>query len=165
MANLSGFDANNIDPAQDFTPLPTGEYRAQIVDSEMRPTKKGDGNYLALEYDVLDGQYKGRKVWSRHNLDNPNPKASEIAQRELSAICHAVGVLRPNDSTELHYKPMVIRVEFVPAGGNKTKDGNDVKAWKKDEGGLGNAPTATTAGATSASTTASPSSPPWARAA
>ena len=34
----------------------------------------------------------------------------KIARAELSAICRAVGVLAPNDSTELHNLPLVIHV-------------------------------------------------------
>jgi hypothetical protein len=45
-------------------------------------------------------------IWSRLNLDNP--KAVEIARRDLSAICRAVGVLTPGDSSELHDLPLVL---------------------------------------------------------
>ena len=136
MANLSGFDASTIAPREDFTPLPAGEYRVVIVDSDMKPTKKNDGQYLEVSYEVIEGEYKGRKLWSRHNLDNPNQKTVEIAQRELSAICHAVGILQPRDSQQLHNKPLSVRVEFIPADGFKQqKDGNEIKAWKAVEGG------------------------------
>ena len=35
----------------------------------------------------------------------------QIAKAELSAICRAVGVLAPNDSTDLHDLPLVIHVK------------------------------------------------------
>jgi len=34
----------------------------------------------------------------------------KIARAELSAVCRAVGVLTPRDSTELHNLPLVVRV-------------------------------------------------------
>lgn len=110
MANLNGFDANRVDPASNFDPIPAGKYLAAIIESEMKPTKSGTGNYLQLTFQVLDGPHKGRLLWARLNLDNPNATAVQIAQGELSAICRAVGVLVPHDSVELHNLPLVISV-------------------------------------------------------
>lgn len=111
MADLGGFDANNVEPCQDFEPIPAGKYPAVITDSEMKGTKAGTGQYLELTFEVIDGEHKGRRLWSRLNLDNPSPKAVQIAQAELSALCRAVGVLAPNDSVELHDLPLVIHVK------------------------------------------------------
>ena len=93
MANLNGFNANNVDPATDFEPIPTGKYLAVITDSEMKPTKSGSGRYLELTFQVIDGPHKNRLLWSRLNLENPNELAMQIAQGELSAICRAVKAL------------------------------------------------------------------------
>lgn len=161
MANLGHFDATSVAPREDFAPLPPGEYVAQITDSEMKPTSKG-GQRLELTFEVIDGPAKGRKVWANLNLDNPNPRAVEIAQRELSAICHAVGKLQVNDSQELHYKPLVIRVEIEEQLGYSPK--NVVKAYKAatGHGGQGNAPSAVPSAAAASSASPSSSAPPWA---
>jgi hypothetical protein len=111
VANLHGFDANQVEPTTNFEPLPAGKYLAVITDSEEKPTKTGTGHYLQLTFQVVDGPYKGRNLWARLNLDNPNTKAVEIAQAELSAICRAVGVMAPTDSVELHNLPLVINVK------------------------------------------------------
>jgi hypothetical protein len=126
--NLAGFDANKVDPNAGYEPLPAGYYTACISESEQKPTKSGSGSYLNLKIEVLEGQYKGRILWSRLNLDNPNPTAVKIAQGELSAICRAVGIPTPNDSSELHFKPVVIRVKLKP---NKMTNEleNLVDAW------------------------------------
>ncbi|GIW85710.1 MAG: hypothetical protein KatS3mg108_0034 [Isosphaeraceae bacterium] len=110
MANLNGFDANQVEPTGDFDPVPAGKYLAVISDSEMKPTKSGSGSYLQLTFEILDGPHKGRLLWARLNLDNPNATAVAIARAELSAICRAVGVLAPKDSVELHNLPLVIHV-------------------------------------------------------
>jgi len=110
MATLSGFDANQVEPADEFEAIPAGKYQAVITDSEFKPTKAGTGNYLQLAFEIIDGEYKGRLLWSRLNLDNPNETAVKIAQQELSAVCRAVGVLTPQDSAELHDLPLVIHV-------------------------------------------------------
>jgi hypothetical protein len=111
MANLNGFDANQVEPTGDFDPVPAGKYLAVITESEMKPTKSGSGNYLQLTFEILDGPHKGRLLWARLNLDNPNATAVAIARAELSAICRAVGVLAPKDSVELHNLPLVIHVK------------------------------------------------------
>jgi hypothetical protein len=60
MANLGNFNANNVEPATDFEPIPSGKYLAVIVSSEMKPTKSGSGSYLELQFQLLDGPFKGR---------------------------------------------------------------------------------------------------------
>ena len=104
------FDANTVEPSTGFDPIPAGKYPVVIVESEMKPTKSGTGRYLELTFEVIDGEYRGRKVWARLNLENPNATAVEIARAELSAICRAVNVMQPRDSVELHNLPLVITV-------------------------------------------------------
>jgi hypothetical protein len=70
---------------------------------------------------VLEGPLQGRHVYDQLNLINPNPTAEEIAQRTLSAICHAVGKLQVADSEELHFQPMVVKVAVKPNGYNEVK--------------------------------------------
>lgn len=166
MANISNLFNPDAEAQADFSAIPTGEYPAVIVDSDLKPTKKNDGQYLELVHEITAGEFKGRKVWANLNLDNPSVKAVEIANRQMASIREATGVLNPTDSQQLHYKPIVIRVEFIPAGttqGNgyvTTRDGNEIKAWKKAEGAA-SAPTQQPA-ANQATGTATP---PWQRSA
>lgn len=110
MADLHGFDANQVEPTGDFDPIPAGKYLAVITDSEMKPTKAGTGSLLQLTFQIVEGEYQNRLLWTRLNLDNPNAVAVQIARADLSAICRAVGVLSPRDSVELHNLPLVIHV-------------------------------------------------------
>ncbi|MFN6302824.1 MAG: DUF669 domain-containing protein [Planctomycetota bacterium] len=121
MANLNNFNANQIEPTSNLEAIPAGKYLAVITESELKPTKSGSGSYLQLTFQVLEGEYKGRFLWSRLNLQNANPTAVKIAQAELSAICRAVGVLTPGDSVELHNLPLVINVKC-----RKREDSGDV---------------------------------------
>jgi hypothetical protein len=132
MAELN-FDSNDVEPTGNFEPLPLGEFLVMISASEMKPTKNGEGQYLQLTYDVIDGEYKGRKVFDRLNLVNKNEQAQEIAQRSLSAICRCVGVLHPKNSEELHDKPMVVKVGIRPASG-EFQASNVVKAYLRTDG-------------------------------
>lgn len=132
MANLNGFDANQVEPTPDLEPIPAGKYVVVITESEMKPTKAGTGHYLQLTYQITEGDYKNRLLWTRLNLDNPNAIAVEIARAELSAICRAVGVMAPHDSVELHDLPLVITVRC-----KKREDTgdivNEVKGFSKKE--------------------------------
>ena len=110
----AAFDASGIEPTTAYDLLPAGKYRAQIVESEIRVTKNGMGQFLWLMLDILDGECKGRKIFDQLNLVNPNPTTVEIAQRTLSAICHATGKLQVGDSEELHLVPMTIQVKIRP---------------------------------------------------
>lgn len=135
MADLSGFNAENVEPQQgSFEPIPAGWYTCMITDSEFKSTKNGNGEYLQLRLDVIDGEYEKRVLFDRLNLNNPNQTAVEIAQRQLSAICRAVGVMTPQDSADLHDKPLRVKVGVRPAG-NGYEASNEVKAYEAVEGG------------------------------
>lgn len=121
MTTLNSFDATQIDPTFVLEPLPAGTYLAAITGTENKRTKAGDGSYLEFTFQVLEGQYKDRILWSRLNLDNPNATAVKIAKAELSAICRAVGVLQPRDSCELHNIPIEITVAL-----RKRDDGGEM---------------------------------------
>ena len=112
MARLDGFDASQVEPARPFDPIPAGRYVAVIEDSQMKETQGGTGEFLELKFRICDGKFTNRLVWARLTLKNPNPIAEQIAKAELSAICRAVGVMAPGDSTELHDLPLMIHVRL-----------------------------------------------------
>lgn len=156
MAYLNNFDANTVDPATSFDPIPAGKYIAAITGSEMKPTKNCTGHYLELSFDILDGQYKGRKVWARLNLDNPNPTTVEIARGQLSAICRAVGVMKPQDSAELH--DLLLSIKVVCKKREDTGEMiNQIKGYEKQDAALSSAPTLPP----SAIITHAATPPPW----
>ncbi|MFQ5733104.1 MAG: DUF669 domain-containing protein [Planctomycetaceae bacterium] len=157
MARLN-FNANEVEPNEAFDPLPSGDYLCVIVASDMKPTKSGNGAFLELELEVIDGPFKGRKLWDRLNLHNPNETAVKIAKGTLSTICRAVGVERVADSCELHDRPLICKVRV-----EKRIDIDDftnvVKGYKKRP----NAPSAAPAPAAPAAPAPVPSTPPWQR--
>ena len=132
--NLSGFNAAEVEPQGSFEPIPAGWYTAMITDSEFKPTKNGTGEYLQLRIDIIEGEYENRVLFDRLNLNNPNQTAVEIAQRQLSAICRAVGVMTPQDSNDLHDKPLKVKVKIRPAG-NGYEASNEVAAYEAADGG------------------------------
>ena len=151
MPSLNGFNAHEIDPNPGFEPVPAGRYLAVIVDSKTKATKNGAGEYLELAFEIVDGQFKGRKVWERLTIKHTNEMTVRIAKGNLSAVCRAVSVMQPRDSVELHNIPLTIVV-----GLKKREDTGDmtnvVKAFEKRDAGTG--PRAAVGGG---------SSPPWKR--
>ena len=156
MATLNNFDANQVDPSVALDPLPAGKYLAVVSESELKPTKTGGGKYLQLTFQIIDGEFKGRLVWARLNLENKSEMTVKIARGELSAICRAIGVMQPKDSVELHNVPLEINV------GLKKRDDNGeftnvIKGYAKMSGSgspvSGRAPAGVGPGGT----------PPWKR--
>jgi hypothetical protein len=155
MANLNNFNAGEVDPSVGFDPIPAGKYLAVITESEMKPTKAGQGQYLELTFQILDGPHKGRLVWSRLNLENSNPTTVKLARAELSSVCRAVGVMAPKDSVELHNIPLTIKVVL-----KKRQDSgelaNVIRGYER-KGAAGAAPRSTPVAC------ATPGAPPWKR--
>lgn len=151
------FDATDVQPLASQDVLPKGRYLAEITDSEMKDTKSGSGQYLQLEFTVIDGEFSGRKQWVRLNLVNANETAVSIAKAELSAICHCIGVLRVEDSIDLHGRPLYIDVTVEKRKDNG-EDSNRIKGYAATEGGSKPAPPAPKAAPASAK-----AAPPWAK--
>jgi len=148
MAQL-GFNANINDlpeSSNDFEPLPAGWYTANINDAELRDTKAGTGQYIAIRYDIIGPTHQGRCVFGNLNIANPNPKAEEIGRQQLGSLMRAIGLNDVSDTDQLIGGNCEIKLVIRPA-----KDGyeanNDIKAWKALDGSAAPAPTAPTAAA------------------
>jgi len=155
---ILNFDSTHIDPTPRFDPIPAGDYPVIITASEMKLTKDGTGQYLELTMEVQAGEFQGRKLFDRLNLYNNNRQAVEIAQRQLSQIAHAVGVLQVADSEQLHFKPLIAMVK-VRAAREQYEASNEIKGYKAAAG----APVAMTHAA--APVAAPRAAAPWAKAA
>ena len=133
MANLGNFNASQVEPMTEFEAIPPGKYVAVITASEMKATKAGTGSYLELKLEVIEGEFKGRKLWARLNLDNPSQDAVKIARSELASICRAAGVMEPRDSSELHNLPMLVTVK-QKARADTGEITNEIRGYAKREG-------------------------------
>ena len=133
MASLS-FSTANQDEMEDFTVIPVGQYNAQIVKSEIKDTKSGDGKRLNLQFKIIDGDCKGRIIFNGLNIANPNPVAVEISLKELTSICKACGKNEIEDSAELHGIPLTIHVKIKAAQGNYAEQ-NTISKYEPYGGG------------------------------
>ena len=110
--------------------LPRGWYPAIIEASEIAPTAKKDGFRLILDFRIIDGPGKGRKIMPGYNIDNPSAKAVEISMNEIKTINYCIGNFNPiGDSQEMHNKPLQILLTEP-----KDSDYNEVKGYRSING-------------------------------
>lgn len=129
MARLgTTFNAQDHDTEQrgEYEELPNGIFKMEIETSEVKATSKGTGTYLATIVSVLEPEeFKGRKIFNNnYNLENANPVAQEIGQKQFASLCRAIGVSSVEDSEELHFRAFVAKI-----GRGKPSVGNDGKNY------------------------------------
>ncbi len=156
---IINFNANDVEPSKAFDPIPAGKYIAVITDSEMKETRAGTGRYLQLEFEITDGEFAGRKLWSRLNIENQNAEAVRMARADLSAICRAVNVLTPSDSIDLHNLPLVIKVH-CRKDKNTGEITNDIRGYES-KANYRPEPKQAPAAPVSSQGVRVPSKPPW----
>ena len=158
MSNLA-FNAAEVAPQQEFDLLPAGKYIAHIIDSEVSMNSKSTGQVLKLTFEVLEGEYANRKLWARLNITHENADAERIGRSQLSALCHAVGVMQLTDSTQLHDKPVLVTVKIRKDKTGQYPDSNDVSGFAAVSGG----PTSFSKPAAAPTKPAAGNTPPWQR--
>lgn len=130
--DLSRYDLSNVQARAALDPIPSGWYNAVITETSLKPTSAGDGQMMELNLEISDGPYKGRKLWDRLNIVNPNQTAMEIAFATLKQIYNALGIVRANTSAELHGRPLKVKVKLRPA--ETGKDGKQYDAKNEVNG-------------------------------
>ena len=150
------FDATAVAPDAGYDPIPNGSYALIVIDGGVIPTKAGTGTRLSLVIEVFDGIHKGRKIFMDMNIKNPSAAAQKIAEGQLSALCHAVGVLQMTSATQLFNRPFVGAVVVKKDAGYDPK--NEIRSFHAYTGELpaSTAPAARKAAAPSAAVRA-----PW----
>ena len=157
MAELGGtYEAGN-DTMREGGAIPPGWALCHIAKSEKRgPNDKGN-SHIEMEFEVEDGDHKGRRFWVNLNLWNSNAKAVEISQRELNSICHAAGKLRIGDTEELHHIPMWVKIGYE----RDNRERNQAKGYKP----MNAQPSAGASSGGGAAEQSEAKSPPWAKSA
>jgi len=145
------FDISTYEaPKSDYDPLPKGEYMAMVTESQMKVTKAGTGEYLALTMQIIEGKYADRKIWENLNLHNPNEVAENIARANLKAVSEACGFAELDDTDQLNDIPFILVLDID----RKDPTRNRVMGYKRAGSGA----------ASSASSTASATAAkPWER--
>ena len=119
------FDAQAIDTTDNFAPIPEGTYRVLVASAEEKPTASGNGQGLNVQYEVVEGTHKGRKLFHWINLRNPNKMAEEIGHKELARLCLATNVPQPRSCAEFCGKLIQVTVKVGERNGEKR---NEIKS-------------------------------------
>jgi len=136
-----------------YEPLPPGWYTAIVNGAEIKNTKAGTGQYIAVRYDITGPTHQGRVVFGNLNIKNPNPKAEEIGRQQLGELMRAIGLTTVQDTDQLIGGHLMIKLDVRES--EQYGASNDVKGYKAN----GAAPSTTKAPAPVA--TSSKASPPW----
>lgn len=139
-----------------FDPIPAGQYDATITRADLKPTKDGSGQMIAVRFDITGPTHQGRVVFSNLNIRNKSPKAEEIGRQQLGDIMRAIGLPSVQDTDQLVGNAIKIKVEIEKKEGYEAR--NVVKAFKAASGSPAPAPAAQAPAAGGAA-----SAPPWAR--
>jgi hypothetical protein len=127
------FNAANLPQSDNnFDPIPAGWYDVTINGAELKTTKAGTGQYIAVRYDVVGPTHQGRVVFGNLNISNPNPKAEEIGHQQLGDLMRAIGLAQVTDTDQLVGGSCQIKVSIRKS--EEYGDSNDVKAWKAGNG-------------------------------
>jgi len=135
-----------------YEPLPAGWYTASITAAELKNTKAGTGQYIAIRYDIIGPTHQGRIVFGNLNIRNPNPKAEEIGRQQLGEVMRAIGIAKVQDTDELIGGQLSIKVDIRSS--EQYGDQNEVKGFKAIAGSTPPAPVAKAAASGKAA-------PPW----
>ena len=113
----------------EFDSLPPGDYAMRAVSMEMKATQTS-GERLAVQFEVMDGNYQGQKHFDGFNLVNANPQAVQIALGDIKSWMLAVGLIQEAEQQltmsnilKLEGKPVVLRLK-------KRKQGSGVDIGK-----------------------------------
>lgn len=114
-------------PDDAFAPIPDGWYTAEIVDSEAKQTKAGDGEYFNFRWKVLGPTHAGRVIFEIIMWESRKPEtgqqAQDIGRRTLDGLLCATGLEEMNYLQDLHCRPCEIKVgtERSEAYGDKNR--------------------------------------------
>lgn len=119
MAQLN-YVPDTTDKYQGFEPLPAGEYKVQIVDSDIVTPKSGNGSMIKFQYEVIaDPQFDGRKIFDNIIIEHSSVDAERIGKQKLNTICALTGVKQIKDTAQLHGKTMSVLLSVKDNQGEK----------------------------------------------
>lgn len=123
-----------------YTPVPKGEYEVEIVSVMPRiiDNAKATGMQVKIEVRIIEGDYKGRKVFgghivdykSKHGDDEKAEKTERIGRGKFKALCGAVGIdKKPSDLQVLIGKSVkaTLTISKRPDG----QEENDIGGYSK----------------------------------
>jgi hypothetical protein len=158
MANLGEvFDVEFLPKGKGaFDPIPAGWYTATMSGAEVKATKTGTGQYIAVKYTITGPSHQGRVIFGNLNIKNQSPKAEEIGRQQLREILEATGLSKVEDTDQLIGHNLQIKVDIEKS--EQYGDRNQIKGFKAIVGGAPKVAMVATPAAAPAK-----AAPPWAK--
>ena len=120
----------NPDEVRSFELIPAGWYNAELVDAEIKSAKSGNGEYLNLQFSLLDPPHVNRRVFVSLNLWNSNAQAVQIANQQRLELLHAVGKPNAQDTAEILGIPVQLRLTIREDRTGQYEPRNEVKGFR-----------------------------------
>ena len=128
------FEADALPQSGGYEPLPAGWYESNITGAELKTTKAGNGQYIAVKYTITGPSFQGRVVYGNINIKNPNPKAEEIGRSQLGDLMRSIGLAKVTDTDQLIGGSTCIKLAISKREGYD--DSNEVKGFKSLSGSM-----------------------------
>ncbi len=125
MGNLMGFDPDQVEGELSYEAIPAGNYEAVLCESENKTSESTGCEYIQLVWEVIEGEYRGRKIYDISVRRHSNETAVAFGNRKLKAIMGVLG--KVNDTSEWHNRPIGIKVKVKfnkERGGNQNQIGD-----------------------------------------
>lgn len=93
--------------------LPDGQYKVCLAEASKEMSKRSHGvGFVKCEFEVLDDQYLGRKIFQNLIFLHPSsPRAVEIGRARFKKICLSAGETdKIQDPSELYGKPFYLKM-------------------------------------------------------
>ena len=119
-----------------YEPIPANSYTLKMTRCEEKATKKGDGAYLNVTFEVVEGDHSNRLVFEKFMIDHPSAKVVEIGRDRLNKFLRSVGVKNGladlnNDTNQVagSLHKLVIGKVAIEAGTNGYADRNKITSF------------------------------------
>ena len=114
-----GFDLKDYESSgtRDYSPIPKGEYTIKCTEAESKDTKSG-GEMIVATFEVVGGQFNGRKIWNNFNINNSSEKAQKIGREQVASWARTCGKPNATSFDELLERKFIASIDI-----EKGKDG------------------------------------------
>lgn len=96
-----------------YEALPEGQYIASVSKIELKYTKAGNGQYLNVQFTIVDGQLKGKTFFDKINISNINQQAVEIGLARLNTLLSVGGLHALEDTEQLNGITVLATIGFA----------------------------------------------------
>lgn len=94
--------------SEGYDALPNGPQVMALVKATVGPTRNDPESVMvSAEFQVMNGNFQGRRVWETYNLKNASDKAMEMGWGNWNALLQACGKLRVSVPDEIYGIPFI----------------------------------------------------------